>query len=104
MVYHFQLTPRLLVIGTCSLLALLLLLFLTGLEIGRQMASPAPLGAAPGRGSSAHSAASKTSTLPSQVPGQLPTQLPTQLPAQVAVQQLPAPEATAVTQTAPNPR
>lgn len=40
--YRFTLTPRLAVIAAACLLGLMLLLFLLGVEIGRQMATPAP--------------------------------------------------------------
>lgn len=40
--YRFTLTPRLAVIAAACLLGLMLLLFLLGVEIGRQMAAPTP--------------------------------------------------------------
>lgn len=40
--YRFTLTPRLALIAAACLLGLMLLLFLLGVEIGRQMATPAP--------------------------------------------------------------
>jgi len=45
MTYNFTLTPRLMFVAAASLVALLLLLFFTGIEIGRQLATP---DAAPG--------------------------------------------------------
>jgi hypothetical protein len=39
---HYSLTPRLLLVGAGSLLALLVLVFLLGLQIGRLSAPPAP--------------------------------------------------------------
>lgn len=41
MSYRFNMTPRLLLISVMGLLALLVLFFLLGLEIGRQLATPA---------------------------------------------------------------
>jgi hypothetical protein len=48
----YSLTPRLLLVGICSLLALLVLVFLLGMEVGRLSvlpAAPPPAAAASGR-------------------------------------------------------
>ena len=49
MSYRFHLTPRLLVVGLTGLLALLVLLFLLGLELGRRMAAEPAAAAKIGR-------------------------------------------------------
>lgn len=40
--YRFTLTPRLAIVAAACLIGLMLLLFLLGVEIGRQMAAPSP--------------------------------------------------------------
>jgi hypothetical protein len=82
MAYHLHLTPRLLVIGTTSMLALLVLLFLLGLEIGRQLANPVPNMQSPRLTAGAPKTESTTNTLPSNSPDSLPSHLPAQLAAQ----------------------
>lgn len=82
MAYHLHLTARLLVIGMTSLLALLVLLFLLGLEIGRQLANPVPDMQSPRPTSGAPKTESPINTRPSNSPDSLPPPLPAQLSAQ----------------------
>ncbi len=42
MEYRFSLTPRLVLLGSLSLLTLLGVLFLLGVQMGQRMAAPAP--------------------------------------------------------------
>ena len=47
MEYRLSLTPRLLAVGLCAVMALLVLLFALGFQVGQNMAVPAPLSASP---------------------------------------------------------
>lgn len=43
MEYRLSLTPRLLAVGLCAVMALLVLLFALGFQVGQNMAPPPPL-------------------------------------------------------------
>jgi hypothetical protein len=64
MTLRFTLTPRLLTIGLIALGGLLVLLFLLGVELGRQLATAAP----PPRLPSLPPTATATAGIPSEVP------------------------------------